>query len=265
MSGNLDSPQVSKRGVLVAIEGIDGSGKGTQAQMLLESACKEGPKEGSEEKYTAALLSFPRYQITESSKWIAEYLKGDFGELDKVHPLFAGMLFALDRFESKEQIEGLLARHDLVIIDRYVESNLAYQSARVREDVRTKFVDRLLELEYEIYGLPRQDLTLFLDMPVAFSEHLISERGARAYTADDEIIMDIAERVNIPPGRYDIHEENTNYLQTVHKMYHQLIQSYDITPCEVINCQNEDGKLRSREDVAQEVWNAVKAKLKGSQ
>ena len=241
----------------MVIEGIDGSGKGTQAQMLLERARGVG--------YTAALLSFPRYQITESSKWIAEYLKGDFGGLDNVDPLFAGMLFALDRFESKEQVECLLAEHNLVIMDRYVESNLAYQGARVVEDIRTKFVDRLLKLEYEIYGLPRPDLTLFLDMPVAFSEHLISERGARAYTADDEIIMDIAERVNIPPGRYDIHEENTKYLHAVHKMYYQLIKSYDMYPCEKINCQTEDGRLRGREDIAQEVWSAVEAKLTEAQ
>lgn len=261
MSGNLVSPQVSKRGMLVVIEGIDGSGKGTQAQMLLDRAREEGSKK----KYSAGQLSFPQYQVTQSSKWIAEYLKGDFGGLDKVDPLFAGMLFALDRFESKRQIKGLLAKHDLVIMDRYVESNLAYQSARVSEDVRTKFVDRLLELEYEIYGLPRPDLTIFLDMPVAFSGYLISERGARAYTADDESLMVMAETVGMPSGRYDIHEENKEYLHAVHKMYYQLIQSFDIAPCDVINCQNEDGKLRAREDIAQEVWSAVEAKLKEAQ
>lgn len=258
MSGNLVSPQGSKRGILVAIEGIDGSGKGTQAQMLLERARKEGPKE----KYTADLLSFPRYQVTESSKWIAEYLKGDFGELNKVQPLFAGMLFALDRFESKKQIMDSLDEHDLVIMDRYVESNLAYQSARVAEDVRTKLLDRLLKLEYEIYGLPRPDLTLFLDMPVAFSEHLISERGARAYTADDKIKMSMTEQIGIPYGGYDIHEENADYLYSVHKMYYQLVESFDMYPCEVINCQNEDGMLRSRKDIANEVWSAVEAKLR---
>ena len=163
--------------MLVAIEGIDGSGKGTQAQLLLERARGTG--------YTAALLSFPQYQVTQSSMWIAEYLKGDFGELDEVPPLFAGMMFALDRYESKNHIMHLLNEHDLVIMDRYVASNLAYQGARVANNDRTKFIDRLLKLEYEIYGLPKPNLTLFLDMPVAFSEYLISERGTRAYTEDD--------------------------------------------------------------------------------
>lgn len=251
-SGNLVSSRISTRGMLVAIEGIDGSGKGTQAQMLLERAREVG--------YTAALLSFPQYQVTQSSKWIAEYLKGDFGELNEVHPLYAGMLFALDRFESKKQILDSLEEHALVIMDRYVASNLAYQSARVAMDDRARFVDRLLKIEYEIYGLPRPDLTLFLDMPVAFSEHLISERGTRAYTADDEIIGDVAEQAVIPPERYDIHEENTEYLHAVHEMYYQLIQSFDMAPHKVINCQNEDGRLRSREDIAQEVWSALEAK-----
>ena len=241
----------------MAIEGIDGSGKGTQAQMLLERATGMG--------YTAALLSFPQYQVTQSSKWIAKYLKGDFGELIEVHPLFAGTLFALDRFECKNQIMHSLKEHVLVIMDRYVASNLAYQGARVANDDRAKFVDRLLKLEYEIYGLPKPDLTLFLDMPVAFSEHLISERGIRAYTADNEIKGAVAEQVDVPPGRYDIHEENTAYLHAVHEMYYQLIQSNDLYPHEVINCQNEDGRLRSREDIAREVWSAVEGKLKRPQ
>ncbi len=239
--------------MLVAIEGIDGSGKGTQAEMLLERAREMG--------YTTALLSFPQYQLTQCSKWIAEYLKGKLGELNEVHPLFAGTLFALDRFESKNQIIHSLKEHDLVILDRYVASNLAYQGARVANGDRTKFVDRLLKLEYEIYGLPKPDLTLFLDMPVAFSEHLISERGTRAYTADDEIKGAMAEQVDVPPARYDIHEENTEYLHAVHQMYYQLVQSNDMYPHEVINCQNKDGRLRSREDIAREVWSAVEGKL----
>ena len=246
--------------MLVAIEGIDGSGKGTQAQMLLERARGMG--------HTAALLSFPQYEATTSSKWIAEYLKGDFGELDEVPPLFAGMMFALDRFESKHQIAHSLNEYELVIMDRYVASNLAYQGARVVNDDRTvfddrtKFVDRLLKLEYDIYGLPRPGLTLFLDMPVAFSERLIVERGTRTYTKDDRILRDVAERFGEPPGRYDIHEENIEYLHAVHEMYYVLIQSNDMYPHKVINCQNEDGGLRSREDIARDVWSSLEEKLK---
>ncbi len=241
--------------MLVAIEGIDGAGKGTQSQKLLDRARKEG--------YAAKLLSFPRYKITQSSKWIAEYLRGDYGKLQEVDPLFAGMLFALDRFESCEKIKGLLSRCDLVITDRYVASNWAYQSARCRErgDDPMMFVDRLLSLEYDIYGLPKPNLTLFLDMPVAFSENLISERGARGYTADDEIVMEMLEEVGKPTKGYDIHEENTEYLHAVHEMYYQLIKSRYMNPCEVINCQNENGVLRGKEDIAQEVWSAVQSKL----
>ncbi|MDE2827282.1 MAG: thymidylate kinase [Bacteroidota bacterium] len=241
--------------MLVAIEGIDGSGKGTQAQMLLDRASRMG--------YTAALLSFPQYEVTQSSEWIAEYLKGDYGELNEVDPLFAGTLFALDRFESKNQIMHSLKEHALVIMDRYVASNLAYQVARIESDDRITFVDRLLKLEYEIFGLPKPRLTLFLDMPVAYSEHLISKRGTRTYTKDDRILRDAAEQVGVPSGRYDIHEENTEYLHAVHEMYYQLIQSNDLYPHEVINCQHEDGGLRSREDIAREVWSAVEEKFNG--
>ncbi len=240
--------------MLVAIEGIDGAGKGTQAQKLLDRARKE--------KKIAEMLSFPLYQVTQSSKWIAEYLRGDYGTLQEVHPLFAGTLFALDRFESCEDIKDLLSRCDLVITDRYVASNLAYQSARVRAKVgRKEFVKKLLSLEYDIYGLPRPNLTLFLDMPVAFSEHLISERGARGYTADDEIMIGMAKQVGVPTKGYDIHEENTEYLHAVHEMYYQLIERGDMGHCMKINCQNENGVLRGKEDIAQEVWSAVQSKL----
>lgn len=240
--------------MLVVIEGIDGSGKGTQAQMLLDRARAEG--------WTAALLSFPQYQNTASSQWIAEYLKGDFGGLAEGDPLFAGMLFALDRFESKEHIKGLLAKHDLVIMDRYVASNLAYQSARITEVLPTQFVARLLKLEYEIYELPRPDLTVFLDMPVSFSAYLVSKRGPRAYTAEDDIKMGMTAQIGIPREGYDIHEENTDYLHAVHKMYYHLIESCDIEPCEVINCQDEAGELRDREDIAREIWSVAEAQLK---
>lgn len=100
-------------------------------------------------------------------------------------------------------------------------------------------------------------------MPVAFSEHLISKRGTRTYKKEDRILRDAAEQVGVPSGRYDIHEENTEYLHTVHKMYYQLIQSNDLYPHEVINCQHEDGGLRSREDIAREVWSAVEEKFNG--
>ena len=72
----------------------------------------------------------------------------------------------------------------------------------------------------------------------------------------------MAEQVDVPSGRYDIHEENMEYLHAVHQMYYQLIQSNDMYPHNVINCQDKDGGLQSREDIARDVWGAVEEKLR---
>src|SRR5436309_12852628 len=103
--------------MLIAIEGIDGSGKGTQARRLIERLAASGRR--------AALLSFPRYGETLFGRAIGEFLNGRFGTLDQVHPFLASLLYAGDRFESRRLLAELLATHDVVVLDRYVASHLA--------------------------------------------------------------------------------------------------------------------------------------------
>jgi len=219
--------------MLIAIEGIDGAGKGTQAKQLLERTRNLG--------YTTELLSFPRYRDTHSSRMVEAYLNGEFGILQEVPPAFAATLFALDRMESRSHLEKMQRDHDLVIVDRYVTSNLAYQSARVPMPERTMFSEWLLNLEYEVYGLPKPDYTLFLDVPALTSQKLVARKDSRAYT--EEV--------------YDLHERDTTYLSNVRKVYHWLISLHILAPCYLINCQNHNGALREINDIGQEICNAV--------
>jgi len=112
----------SKRGALIAIEGIDGTGKGTQAQMLVQALEARGR--------SVELFSFPAYQRTLAGSLIGAYLDGRMGPPRQIDSRLTAVLYALDRFELKGAIEGALARGAVALCDRYVGSNLAHQAAR---------------------------------------------------------------------------------------------------------------------------------------
>jgi dTMP kinase len=131
-------------GYLIAIEGIDGSGKGTQAQLLLQRLEEQGRR--------ATLLSFPRYEATFFGRTVGEYLNGAFGSLGQVHPFFASLLFAGDRFESRTVLTDALAANDVVVLDRYVASNVAHQAARLAGEARRQLIEAIERVEFEITG-----------------------------------------------------------------------------------------------------------------
>lgn len=184
--------------LLIAIEGIDGSGKGTQAAKLHARLVAQGRR--------AALLSFPRYQQTAFGRKIGDFLNGRFGSLESVHPLLVSLLFAGDRFESRNVIQQAMTDHDLVICDRYIASNIAHQGAKVSGTERQELIDWVQQLEFQIYQLPPPDLTLFLDVPVDIAQQLIAAKSRRSYT--DQAA--------------DLQEADAAYLQRVREVYLQL-------------------------------------------
>src|SRR5581483_1391916 len=130
--------------MLIAFEGIDGSGKGTQAELLKMKAQSLGT--------SVEVLSFPRYGKTLFAKCIADHLNGEFGDLTSITAQTAALLFAGDRFESRSKLIELTQSYELLILDRYVASNLAHQGARVRPEERKDFISWLAQLEYEMFG-----------------------------------------------------------------------------------------------------------------
>src|SRR5258708_39110698 len=109
--------------MLIDLEGIDGSGKGTQARVLCDRFAQAG--------VSAALVSFPRYEATRFGRAVGEFLNGRFGSLQQVHPFLVSLLFAGDRFESKEFLVQAIKSHAVVVLDRYVPSNVAHQASKV--------------------------------------------------------------------------------------------------------------------------------------
>ena len=184
--------------LLVVIEGIDGSGKGTQASRLRERLEQRGLRVG--------LLSFPRYSETFFGQRIGDFLNKKFGELHEVDPFLAALLYAGDRLESKAELNRLLTSSDVLILDRYVPSNIAHQAGKRTGAERRQLADWIEKIEYEIHGLPRPDLVVLLDTPANVSKDLISRKAQRDYT----------------DAAADMQEADTDYLSRVRTAYREL-------------------------------------------
>ena len=216
--------------MLLAIEGVDGAGKGTLARNLLARAAAAG--------LTAASLSFPRYEETRFAKLIAQYLNGRFGALADVPPRFAALLYAGDRFESRERLRDLLSRHRLVVLDRYVASNVAYNAAKLPEAERAGLVDWLHELEYDVFELPAAGLTCLLTTPVAIADALVARKAERSYTAQTR----------------DLHEADRSYLAEVARVYEKLATANARSTWLRLAATDEAGALRPPDAIADELW-----------
>ena len=218
-------------GALVAIEGIDGAGKGTQAALLVEHAERAG--------HTVRLFSFPLYDGNPFSEAIAAYLNGSFGSVDEVHPELAGLLYACDRHHARPAMVAALDECDLVVCDRYVPSNLAHQGAKLEEPARTVLVDWLLGVEYGEFRLPRPDLVVLLDAPAALAQEHVSRKAPRAYTDRSR----------------DIHEEAEGYLETTRAVYASLAARDPDGWTTVVSGSREIS------DIGAEIWEAVRRLL----
>ena len=157
---------------LLAIEGGDGAGKGTAAVNVAEALRAQGR--------TATVVSFPRYGETVGGLVLGDFLAGRLGR--DVSPEAAAVLYALDRFESRGHLLAAIETHEVVVLDRYVASNMAYQGAKVPAADARGLMEWVLRLERGQFALPAADLTVYLDTPLDVARALIAQKHARAYT-----------------------------------------------------------------------------------
>lgn len=165
---------MASRGIFIAIEGIDGSGKHTQAEMLGRAFTARG--------ISWVPVSFPRYE-TAFGKLIGSFLNGEFGKLEAVDAHLSALLYAGNRFEAKPELDAMLAAGKTILADRYVASNLAHQAARVAPEQREEFISWLRQLEYQTYALPMEDLVIYLRLGAAEAQKLVGRKAPREYTA----------------------------------------------------------------------------------
>jgi dTMP kinase len=221
---------MNTRGKLIAIEGIDGSGKQTQVRLLAQALEARG--------HRVLSTGFPQYQSW-FGKMAGQFLNGDFGSIDTVDPHFAALLYAGDRFENKGPIVAALGRGDVVLADRYIASNLAHQTARSAPEKRAQFRLWIEQLEYGIYGLPKEDLVLYLRVTPHHAQSLVAKKSARSYT----------------DSAHDILEASARHLQTASDIYDDLARSPNWKTIECVDAQAQ--AMRAPDDIAREVLSAV--------
>ena len=167
--------------MLIAIEGVDGAGKRTLTTGL-RAAFKTAGK-------SVVTLAFPRYGQSVSADLAAEALRGAHGDLAQSVYAMA-VLFALDRAAARDEIDHLIATHDIVILDRYVASNAAYSAARLHQGPDGEVVDWVRSLEYDRLCLPAADAQVLLAVPT----ELAAERAERRATQEADRAKDAYER-----------------------------------------------------------------------
>lgn len=220
-------------GKLLALEGIDGSGKLTQMELLARAL--------ELRRLPFRRLSFPRYDAF-FGHLVAAYLNGEFGGLDQVDPHFSALLFAGDRLETKPLIESELAAGKMILADRYIGSNLAHQGARVPKEKREEFLAWLKKLEYEIYALPPEDLAIYLRVAPREAHRRVAEKGARQYTS----------------LRRDLQESSLAHLEAAAAVYDRLAAQPNWV---TVSCADSSGAPRSPEEIQREILRAVESRL----
>ena len=222
-------------GRLIAIEGIDGSGKRTQLELLAKVLEASGNRVYS--------TGFPQYDSW-FGKMVGQFLNGELGALDAVDPHFTALLYAGDRFEAKPKLEAALNESKIVLVDRYIGSNLAHQTARVPAQKRADFRRWIEHLEYGIYDLPREDLILYLRVPPSEAQKLVAQKSQRSYTR----------------AKQDILEASLRHLQQAADMYDLLARD---VPWVTIDCfDSKRAAVRPAAEIARDVLAAVEPLLK---
>ena len=153
--------------MLIVLEGLDGAGKSTQVKKLKEYLTERC----GELEY----IHFPRYDAPVYGDLIGRFLKGEFGSIDAVHPQLVALLFAEDRHGAAPKMRAALDAGKVVLLDRYVYSNIAYQCSKLPQgQERIRLRNWIFETEYGDFNLPEPDLNLFLDVPIGFVEKSLS-------------------------------------------------------------------------------------------
>jgi len=220
-------------GKIVVIEGLDGAGKSTQIELLKEKF----EKKGIDYKY----IHFPMLNQGIYGKLIAEFLRGEYGAVKDVHPKLVAVLFANDRKEHIEKINQWLSEGYIVLMDRYVNSNIAFQCAKIEdEQEKEQLKNWILDLEYNYNKLPLPFISFFLNVSLdSISKSLSKSR-------------DGSEREYLQ-GKQDIHEESLTLQKNVDKEYRKMISEQSNFFC--IDCCDENNQILNPEHINNLIFN----------
>lgn len=221
-------------GKLITIEGLDGSGKATQTELL----CRDL----SERKVKLRRVSFPDYQQP-SSVLVKMYLDGEFGtDPNSVNAYAASSFYAVDRYASFQKIwREDYTNGSLIVADRYTTSNIVFQLSKLPQEQWEAFAFWVQDYEYNKLGLPKPDLTIYLDMPLEVSQKLLSRR----YHGNEE--------------KKDIHESNARYLGECRE---SAVFAAKLLNWKVIHCARQ-AEPKTVEEIHSEVMRIIKEQMPG--
>lgn len=216
-------------GKFIAIDGLDGSGKGTQSEKLVEKLRNEGKR--------VRVLSFPIYE-NDSSLFVRMYLEGKLGDKPSdTNAYAASMFFATDRYVSyaTDWKKDILDPDTYVVANRYTTANAVHQLSKLPESEWEEFLKWLWDFEFTKLGLPQPDLVLYLELPPKLSLSLVKSRS------------------DTTGQKMDIHERDTEYMD---KCYEAALYSCKKLGWKQIKCYNGD-TIRTREDIFDEIYKEV--------
>lgn len=221
------------KGKLIVIEGLDGSGKATQTNILTEKL--------EEKEFTVKKVSFPNYK-NPSSALVKMYLNGELGKNpNDVNAYAASSFYAVDRYVSYKKFwQADYESGCCIIADRYATSNAIYQLSKIDRDKWNEFIEWIEFYEYKQLELPKPDLTIYLDVPVEVSQRLITNR----YNGDE--------------SKKDLHEGNLKFLSQCRET---ALYSANKLGWNIIDC-SKNGQIRTVEDIHNDIINIVEEILK---
>ena len=219
-------------GKLIIFEGLDGSGKGTQSQLLCETLRQQGRD--------LRQITFPDYE-SDSSALVKMYLSGQFGQKpDDVNAYASSTFYAVDRFASYKTNWGdYYRRGGLVVSDRYTTSNAVHQCSKLPKEQWPAFLDWLFDFEYNKIGIPVPDRVVYLEVDPAVSQGLMTTR----YKGDE--------------SEKDIHEKDLAYLARSHEAADYCARTLGWIK---VSC-TEQGAMRPIEAIHADLLQAIKEVL----
>jgi len=224
------------KGKFIVIDGSDGSGKKTQADILIGRLKEAG--------HDIAYYDFPQYYDTFFGKMVGEFLTGKFGEAQNADPYLASLPYAGDRWQASDKIKKDLAAGKIVISNRYTSSNMAHQAGKISDIAKKdEYLHWLEELEFNVYNIPKPDLVLYLFVPLEISQALLETKEQRQY---------------VGKKAKDSVESDVNYLANSINEYLRLVDKYP--DWKKIDC-TINGRIDSIESIGKKVFEIVKKEL----
>ncbi len=218
-------------GKLFVIDGTDGSGKQTQFELLKESFDKNNIK--------YKVMSFPNYD-SPSSALVKMYLSGEFGENAKeISPYIASTFYAVDRYATfKKEFEEFYQNRGILLADRYTTANMVHQAGKIdNKQEREKFLNWLIDFEFNLYNLPKPTEVFFLNMPVDKALELIKDRENKFSHTTQK----------------DIHERDESHMRDAHNAACEVAKKYNWYQVDCV----QNGELRTIEDIHNQIYNEI--------